>query len=353
MACTIIFVMKHRLCTIAILILSWVSVWGQTWVPDTLCAGYEMRHVDQPDDYAGRVISTIIRKMAPDSCSNGRGVLYVHGFNDYFFQSEMGDEFISHGYDFYAVDLRKYGRSILPGQKMFQVRSIDEYFPDIDSALVDMGRNGITEIVLMGHSTGGLITSCYMNAAPDPNIRALILNSPFLDWNLGKMEPLVGLVSVWGKLFPSTRISQGESTAYAYSLLKHYHGEWTYDTRLKLTKSPDVDAGWVRAINLAQKSLRDGRSHIDVPILLMYSGKSVEGDSWSEAFNHADAVLDVKDIRKYGSKLGPDVTLVRVEGGLHDLVLSAPGVRRPLYRYIFSWLNSHMDKPSGGEMFAK
>lgn len=330
--------MRTRFQVMILLLLTCVTVWGQTWVADSLCAGYEMRRVAQPDDYAGAVVSTIIRKMVPDTVETRRGVLYVHGFNDYFLQSEMGDEFVEHGYDFYAVDLRKYGRSILPGQKMFQVRKISEYFPDIDSALVDMGRNGISEIVLMGHSTGGLITACYMNDNHCSQIKALILNSPFLDWNLGKTEKMVGLVAAWGKLFPSTRIKQGKSTAYAESLLKQYHGEWNYDTRLKLIQSPDVDAGWVRAITEAQKSLRKGKAHIDVPILLMYSSNSVDGSEWNENFNHGDAVLDVKDIKKYGSRLGPDVTMVRVEGGLHDLMLSAPGVRYPLYRYIFSWL---------------
>ncbi len=30
--------------------------------------------------------------------------------SDYFFQTEMADQFNQHGYDFYALDLRKYGR---------------------------------------------------------------------------------------------------------------------------------------------------------------------------------------------------------------------------------------------------
>lgn len=331
--------MKTRIQLFIVALLACITAGGQTWVADTLCAGYEMRHVRQADDYSGEVISTIIRKMVPDSVTTHRGVLYVHGFNDYFLQSELGEQCVAHGYDFYAVDLRKYGRSLLPGQKRYQVREISEYFPDIDSAVVDMSRQGIDEIVLMGHSTGGLVTSCYMNASPSGSIKALVLNSPFLDWNLGNMEHIVGLVSAWGKLFPGTRIPQGKSTAYAESLLKKYHGEWNYDTQLKLEQSPDVDAGWVRAIHLAQKSLRDGKSHIDVPILLMYSGHSVDGDAWTDAFNHGDAVLDVADIKKYGKELGPNVTFVRVEGGLHDLFLSARGVRMPLYRYVFNWLS--------------
>lgn len=309
-----------------------------TWQPDILGDGYEMRHVNQPDDYSGKVISTVIRKLPPDSLDTRKGVLYVHGFNDYFFQSETGDEFVEHGYDFYAVDLRKYGRSILPGQRKFELRDISEYYADIDSAIVIMERSGLSEIVLMGHSTGGLTVSSYMNDRRPESVKGLILNSPFLDWNLGKLEHLVWAVSAMGKLFPNMPVSQGKSTAYAESLLKRYHGEWNYNTGWKLIQSPDVTAGWVRAINNAQKSLRNGKSDIRVPILLMYSSNSVSGKEWSEKFNHGDAVLDVNDIKKFGSELGPNVTCVKVMGGLHDLVLSRPEVRIPLYRYIFAWL---------------
>ena len=65
-----------------------------------------------------------------------------------------------------------------------------EYFPDIDSAIIDMKRHGIDSIVLMG-ATGGLTTSLYMNEHPDTAIRALVLNSPFLDWNQSKVQEKV------------------------------------------------------------------------------------------------------------------------------------------------------------------
>ncbi len=77
------------------------------WQPDVLGGGYEMRSVGHGSDYSGKVVSTIIRKTVADSTATQRGVLYVHGFNDYFFNACMGDEFVAHGYDFYAVDLRK------------------------------------------------------------------------------------------------------------------------------------------------------------------------------------------------------------------------------------------------------
>lgn len=311
---------------------------GGEWKPDILGDGYEMLRVEQPDDYSGKVVSTVIRKLTCNPGDTRKGVLYVHGFNDYFFQREEGNEFVDHGYDFYAVDLRKYGRSILPGQREFEVRDISEYYADIDSALIIMQRSGLTEIILMGHSTGGLTVSCYMNDRHSKSIKGMILNSPFLDWNLGKLEHIVWIVNAIGKIFPNMPISQGKSTAYAQSLLKRFHGEWDYNTNWKHIQSPDVTAGWVRAISLAQRSLRDGKADIRIPILLMYSSKSLDGDKKGADYSHGDVVLDVNDIKNFGRELGPDVTCVKVTDGLHDLVLSSKDVRIPLYRYIFNWL---------------
>lgn len=335
--------------TITLLLLTAIrSSAGTTarWTPDILGDGYEMRQINQPADYAGPVISTIIRKTVPGVTIDStrtvtRGVLYIHGFNDYFFQSELGDRFVRQGYDFYAVDLRRYGRSLVKGERPFDIRDMRSYFPDIDSAIVEMQRAGLTEIILIGHSTGGLTTAYFESKCHPEVIKALILNSPFLDWNLGWKEDLIPAICLLGRFFPNFEIPQGNSTAYAESLLKQYHGEWTYRTDWKLPQSPPVTAGWIRAITEAQKALRNGKANIRIPILLLYSSSSIGGSDWTPDHNRADGVLDVKDIKKYGRELGPYVTCARVEGGLHDLFLSAKNVREPLYRYVFSWLQRH------------
>lgn len=311
------------------------------WQEDVLGDGYEMRYVDQGEDYSGPVRCTVVRKLSP--CGGDKGVLYVHGYNDYFFQREMGDEFVDSCWNFYAVDLRKYGRSILPGQTKFQVRDLHEYFADIDSALSIMHQQGINDIVLMGHSTGGLITSLYMSEDPDTDIKALILNSPFLEWNMGafKRKFLIPAVSCWGTYHPNTMISNGNCTAYAESLLKQYHGEWEFNTDWKTVYPEKVSAGWLKAIDDAHAEVQKG-GKIRVPILLMYSDKSIYGDKWKPEYQEGDGVLNVKDIAKYGKQLGPHVTAIEIQGGLHDLVLSAPAVRHKVYTTIFHFLTTEV-----------
>lgn len=308
------------------------------WLPDILGPGFEMRHIQQPDDYSGPVRSTVVRLKS--DCARGTGVLYVHGFNDYFFQDEMARRFTDRCYDFYAVDLRKYGRSLMPGQKKFEVRDLREYYADIDSAIAVMQADGIRDIILIGHSTGGLTTSMYMSETRNSAVKALILNSPFLDWNQSKLEEriLIPAVRTVSGLAPRISIPQGDSDRYARSLLKEYGGEWTYDTDWKLTVSPPVESSWIAAIDAAHDVVQND-PQIRVPVLLMHSDRTVrEGDDES-AWSRGDAVLDVEDISRYGRGLGFNITEITVRGGLHDLALSAPAVRNAIYDYIFGWLD--------------
>lgn len=315
------------------------------WQPDTvLGSGFEMRTVHMPDDYSGHVRSTVIRHRS--DCGDSTAVLYIHGYNDYFFQDEEAERLADSCYHFYAVDLRKYGRSLLSEQEPYELRDISEYYADIDSAIASMRADGIRRTILMGHSTGGLVASAYMSEHPDSMIQALVLNSPFLDWNMNAFTrnvatPVAGFI---GRLFPHIKISQGSKPSpYGESLLKGSHGEWTFNTDWKTVMPRAVEASWVGAIDRAHGKVRRGR--ISVPVLLMHSDSSAYGDEWAPEFQHADGVLNVDHMRRNGPKLGPDVELREIPGGMHDLFLSAPEVRESAYNNLFQWLNDRGFRP--------
>lgn len=304
-------------------------------------SGYWTRTIEQPDDYSGKVVCTIIKKESLPGVK--KAVVYVHGYNDYFFQSELGDSVNAHGYNFYAVDLRKYGRSILPNQDAFYCKKMKEYFADIDTTIAIARAEGNEEIILMGHSTGGLSTSLYVgDKKRKQQVDALVLNSPFLDWNFGKaMEGLaVPLVSFLGGIFPKFKV-QGTSdvaSGYSQSLLQKYHGEWNYNEDWKMTFGHEKKSGWLHAIQRGHRKAQRGLK-IECPILVMSSDKSFEeGTDWKEEYKSADVVLDVAEIHKYGAKLGSDVTHAYIKDGIHDLILSEKPAREEAYRTIFEWL---------------
>ena len=78
---------------------------ARSWQTDILGDSYEHTVVEMPDDYSGEVVASIVRHRGV--ATKDVAMLYVHGYNDYFFQSQLGDSVVAHGYGFYAVDLRK------------------------------------------------------------------------------------------------------------------------------------------------------------------------------------------------------------------------------------------------------
>lgn len=314
------------------------SASAREWTTDILGTPFEQTTIRLDSDYAGDPVCTVIR--AVPAHDTRRALLYIHGYNDYFFQEQMAHQFLCHGYSFFAVDLRRYGRSMRPGDTPYDIRDINACSAEIDSTLNIIRDSGIDEIVMLGHSTGGLIAASYLSRHHPPTVKALILNSPFLDWNLDDTEKFIPLVSILGKILPSVKIPQSKSTAYAESLLRSAHGQWEYNTTWKRPVPLPVTAGWVRAIDTAQRDLRKIQYPIQIPVLLTMSEQSISGDQWTPEFNKADAVLDVNDIQRYGSTLSRDLKSLKFSGGLHDLALSSCPTRCMYYKNIFSWLDT-------------
>ena len=77
-------------------------------------------------------------------------MLHLHGFADYFFQTGYAEWWNERGYDFYALDLRKYGRSLRPHQTPNFVTDLRDYWPEIDEAWRRVTeRDGHTHVVIV------------------------------------------------------------------------------------------------------------------------------------------------------------------------------------------------------------
>lgn len=309
---------------------------------DVLKNGFVQATIQQPDDYDGKVVTTLVKKTKP---GNKKAVLYVHGYSDYFFQIEMAEKYLAHGYDFYAVDLRKYGRSRLPHQRFYNVRDIHEYDADLDTALRIIKTGKYTKVLLSGHSTGGLVVTCYAHKNLGKEMfDGLFLNSPFLDMNLGEFteDVTVPLGSLMGSLNPKGEAGSDFNPNYGLSLHKRYKGEWEFDTAWKpIYLAPNVNYAFLKAIHHGHKEVQKGNC-VNKPVLVMSSDSSVYGNLWNDAYLRGDGVLDVNDIKKYGIQLGSQVTYLPIEDGMHDLVLSNKKAREELYTVLFLWLEKNL-----------
>src|SRR5690348_2720612 len=99
------------------------DVLGEPWLAET---------IRFPPDDAGEVVATLVHHPAAEP--TGRAVLHVHGFADYFFQTDYAQWWLDRGYDFYALDLRRCGRSTRPHQVPHYTTDLREYFADLDAA---------------------------------------------------------------------------------------------------------------------------------------------------------------------------------------------------------------------------
>ena len=307
---------------------------------DILGQGYEQATLNFPDDYEGQVTATLVRKKANQPTN--KAVLYIHGFIDYFFQTEMAEQFNQHGFDFYALDLRKYGRSILPHQKYYNVHDLAEYDAEIDQALKIIAAEGHDALLLCGHSTGGLTTTLYAaHHANHPLIKALWVNSPFYDFNMNPIKRALGIpqISKLAKKFPNLKFPSELNKWYTSSLHQDLKGEWDFNLDWKKTRYPMVYISFIRTIYEAQKEIHRGVK-VDVPVLVMHSHQTQNPKKWGKAAQSSDVILGVKDIQKYAKKIQGDVTIQSIKNGLHDLVLSKKPARDQVYQQLFQWLNS-------------
>jgi alpha-beta hydrolase superfamily lysophospholipase len=314
---------------------------------DILGPPYTYETIALPDDAEGEVVATLVRRGADTSSVRG-AVLHVHGFCDYFFQEPQAEFFTSLGYDFYALDLRKYGRSLLPHQTPNFCTDLSDYHPELDIALdLVMRRDGHDTLVLAGHSAGALIISLWAAARAQEGRRvadAFVLNSPWLDLQGPFYVRTAGTEAInrLGQRRPYAVVPRTVTGVYAESLHRDLRGEWDYDLGWKPKESYPVRAGWLRAMRMGHRAVHRG---IDVaaPVITLCSTQSLVATTWTDGAAAADTVLDVKQIAKWSHQLGRDVTVVRVEGAIHDVFSSRKDVRDVAFGHVGRWLGYALD----------
>ena len=316
-----------------------LDVLGEPYVAETL---------ELPADDEGECVATLVSRRAGSTAgSTHRAVLHVHGFNDYFFQTVAADFWVSAGYDFYALDLRKYGRSLRPHQTPNYVTDLADYFVELDAALERMcGRDGHTEVVVSAHSTGGLITALWLDAGPSTyagSVRALVLNSPWLDLHGPLWLRTAGsqVIDRLGAKRPDRELPRSVTGLYGRSLHREHGGEWDFDLAWKPLESWPVRAGWLRAVRRGHAAVRRGLS-LQLPTLVLSSDRSCHSSVWEPDIDCTDTVLDVELMARRVPGLSSHVTLVRVPGALHDVTLSREPARTRAFEELARWLTAYV-----------
>jgi alpha-beta hydrolase superfamily lysophospholipase len=310
---------------------------------DVLGEPYRAETLSLPDDAEGPVVATLVSRRA--DAPSQRAVLYIPGFCDYFFQAHVAEFCTSLGYDFYALDMRKYGRSLQPHQTPNFCRDLREYYVELDEAYrLIRERDDHDTVVLIAHSTGGLIAALWAHDRNECGMSvpaAFVLNSPWLDLQGSLLLRTVGTRAIdeIGARRPYQVIPRGVSGVYVESLHSERRGEWDFRLDWKPAESFPVRAGWLRAVRRGHRRMHRGLD-VGAPVLVLASARTTFTETWNDDVPISDVVLDVDQIARWSHRLGPLVTIARLDGARHDVYLSEKEVREEALTLTARWLRA-------------
>jgi glycerophosphoryl diester phosphodiesterase/alpha-beta hydrolase superfamily lysophospholipase len=303
---------------------------GIDWLADVALPGYLMAHrparVLTDPSLARRAaaggrddpILTLVRPMVSPEHPVGV-VVHLHGYNDYFFHTHLAEAVMDAGWAFLAVDARRCGRSLRDDEVPHYQADLREQADDLDQAVAaahDLYPG--LPLVVHAHSTGGLVAALWAHAHRDaPEADALVLDSPFLaverTWYAPLADPALPVLARQAPL----RVISAAPSHYAQRLT----ARWQFDTRWKRPEGVPVRAGWLAAVRAGQHRLARGLM-VPVPVLVAHSTRSGSDQPDGTDLDRVDTVLDVEQMADLAVKIGPDVTVVAVDGAVHDLALS-------------------------------
>lgn len=306
--------------------------------------GYTAQKLDLGSDSEGPVIATLIHRERTAADTSERDldsatrppILVMHGWSDYVFDRGLLEHLGALGHDVWALDLRKYGRSLLPGQTPTSIDHLSRYDREIGQALRIIGPS--TPPVLLAHSTGGLIAALWAQRRPG-TVRALALNSPWLEMHLGPGARTLadGPVRLLADKLQHRPILPPGSSHFARTTHRKYGGQYEYDLDWKPERGHRFPADTFAAVIDGQKRLR-AAGPLPIPVLVLHSARTRIGAKFTEEMRRADSVLDVRSLVHAARALGPDVRIEAVDGARHDVFLSDADARARALHLLDDWL---------------
>jgi alpha-beta hydrolase superfamily lysophospholipase len=315
-----------------------------------------------PDpDGEGHLVATLVRRGEADPSAK-HAVLLVHGFTDYFFNTDQADHAAARGCAVYALDLNKCGRSWREGQTPHFTTALARYDDELERALDVIARESPKAAILVnGHSTGGLVVALWLDRVrrrgdtARRHIAGLVLNSPWLDLQgpaILRAAPTGAVIGAISRVRKTRVLRSPTEGGYGATLHREYGGEFDYNLAWKPIGGFPVTFGWLHAIRRAHARLHRGLD-VGVPNLILRSDRSVREARDPDKIQRGDAVLDVRQIARWAGCIGNHSTIVPIADAKHDVFLSVPESRQAAYRALDQWLDWYLaettDAPTRSE----
>jgi alpha-beta hydrolase superfamily lysophospholipase len=261
-------------------------------------------------------------------------VLSLHSFSDYFWNAQLGQSFSEDRYNFYALDMRKCGRSLNPNHHPGYVDNFETHFEEIHAAIrVIRADDGNVRLLLMGVGSGALIATLF-TAEHTESVDGLLLNSPAFS----EMHNYVVPKPWFGGSDPFLK-GEGVMTVYHSCLHKSMKGEWDFDLDAKPIRGLPLYQGWLNAFEEALARVQSGEVILKVPTLVLCAaaGATSPPQAYNPGYQRADVFLNIAEVVRLVPKLGSQVKMQLIREAIHDVFLSGMQARDEAYDKVFDY----------------
>jgi len=255
---------------------------------------------------------------------NTKSCIYIPGNNDYFYNKKMANQLHKKGYNFFAISLPNYGFvSNVNDVNYSTFASIPNLYKYIDFIVNYYQLKQID--ILFGHSTGGLIATCYAEYKNRETnfVKRLVLSSPLFDWYgdpspksyLDKEEFLDNVITPLGLIISKVNIKSSNGTPNLTTCEEF--NELNFNPKYKSLIEIKTYPQWIRACTLQMKKIQNGKINVKCKVDILCSDKSVY---WKYT-TVADNTLDVSEIVMYSKKITNDFNIHIVKDSVHTTFL--------------------------------
>jgi len=239
-------------------------------------------------------------------------IIWLPGRNDYFYHyhiSEMLDK-----YDIYILIYRNCHEMKV---------DISDYFFDIKDVIDEINVlyahfkiNSYENVVLYGHSTGGLIATIYQNETVN-KISKVVLNSPFYKYKLGFFDYYWFNYFMYYIIPIIPEFDLNKNTFKDNLYVNMLSEKFNIDTLYKKKYNVPVVSSWFRNITKYHSHIKNNKVKLKYPTLMLYSDHSTN----SKGSYKGDEVLDIKLNLDQVEHLG-ECNLFLIKDACHDVLSS-------------------------------
>lgn len=261
--------------------------------------------------------------------TNNKYIIWIPGFNDYFYHVIEGNILLDNGYDLYIVEFENFGNNLHKKNNPLEIESMHhliKQIEEIEKYILNQEKQYLKKF-LYGHSLGGLI-SIYYNNYTQIKYDGIILNSPLIAFSgMSKIFTIISHIFVFilgnTPFFNNIKISPYKST-----ISKDFD-------KTQYVENPTIKLRYIKEVYVILKDLKSGKFYTQIPIILLTPSKQKNED---DIFG--EDILNIEKTINNVPYLGPNIEIYQIDKVHHDVLNTSISNKKLIISLILNWLDN-------------